>query len=191
VIGVATKFSGGKVKVSKGTLLVNSNTLPKAPVSRNSGYGIATCDVAKERICHDLETDKAVPQSAQVTTSTQAPKTTTVTVKYKSKNPKKVGGHSLIGKEIAVTASNAKTTHSTKLMLTFDAKLSGVKKGLRPHVYRNGHRVTYCSQHVLTALNPQCVQTVKTLGSSPAASKGDLQLLIISIKPKATWAITR
>lgn len=191
VIGVATKFSGGKVKVTKGTLLINSNTLPKAPVSRNSGYGIATCDVSSNHICHDMETDKAVPQAALVTTSTQAPKTTTVTVKLKSKNPKKVGGHSLIGKQIAVTASNAKTTHSTKMTLTFNPGLKGVKKGLKPHVYRNGHRVTYCSQHVLTALNPQCVVWAKTLGSKPAGSKGDLQLLVISIKPKATWAVTR
>jgi hypothetical protein len=90
-----------------------------------------------------------------------------------------------------VTAPTGRTTHSTHLTLTYDASLRGVRRGLRPHVFRNGHRITYCAQHPLRATNPSCVASVKTFGSSSTLPlRGDLQVFVITIKPRATWAVT-
>lgn len=190
VIGVPTKFAGGHVKVTKGSLLVNSNTLPTAPLARNTGYGIGTCEVLKNQVCHLVEATPRAPQSAMVTTSTLAPKASLVKVKLAATNPHSISGHALLGKKMTVRAPHRRTTHSTHLTITFDRTVRGVRHGLKPRVYRNGHKITYCSAHGITAVNPSCVFSAKTL-SSPSPNKGDLQLFVITIKPKATWAVTK
>jgi hypothetical protein len=192
IVSVPVRFSTGvTVSDRHGALLLNANSLPSASVGRGAGYGIGTCEQQKNQVCHDVEATTWTPQSALVTTSSQAPPTSTIRVRLPGTNPAKVGGRRLIGKRIVVTAPTGRTTHSTHLTLTYDASLRGVRRGLRPHVFRNGHRITYCAQHPLRATNPSCVASVKTFGSSSTLPlRGDLQVFVITIKPRATWAVT-
>jgi hypothetical protein len=95
-----------------------------------------------------------------------------------------------------VTAPTEKTTHSTHLSLMFDSTTAGLKSSTKPIVYRDGHRITLCKVHGLTAKNTSCVfsEAVAHSRSAPFAggqqTKGDLTLFVITIQPDAHWIVT-
>jgi hypothetical protein len=89
----------------------------------------------------------------------------------------------VLGHQVNVTAPTGHTTHSTHLHFFFDASVKGVHN--KPTVWRNGHRITYCAVHGLTARNTSCVVSAAVMQHGP--TKGDLEIMVITIQPKAHW----
>jgi hypothetical protein len=199
VVGVPVSFGKTKPNISilRGSLVLDGAKAPKSPVRRNSGYGVGSCVVVKLFVCKKPFATTAQPQVALAITSAEAgsPTVSHIAVSL-AKAPSKLHGHVVLGQAIDVTAPTEKTTHSTHLSLMFDSTTAGLKSSTKPIVYRDGHRITLCKVHGLTAKNTSCVfsEAVAHSGSAPFAggqqTKGDLTLFIITIQPDAHWIVT-
>lgn len=191
VVGVPTTF-GGKVKVtiSKGGFVVDNPAPPKATLSRGTSYGSGSCQQVRFNLCRVPDAIAADPQVAYVTTSSEAgsPTHQPIRVAVSAHGPTSIAGHKIIGHVVTVTAPTGHTWHSTHLHFTYDASLRGVSSTSEPSVWRDGHKITYCAAHVLTSVNTSCVSVVTRLHGGP--DNGDLSLFVITIQPKATWAVT-
>jgi hypothetical protein len=196
VVGVPVVFGKGKpnVSIQRGSLVLNAQKAPKAAVRRDSGYGIGSCVIVKLFLCKKPFATSAQPQVALVVTSAEAgsPTVSKITVAF-GKAPAKLHNHRVLGQAINVTAPTEKTTHSTHLTFMYNATTPGLKLSTKPIVYRNGHAITLCRVHGLTAKNTSCVfsESVAHSGSAPFAgggqTKGDLSIVIITIQPNAKW----
>jgi hypothetical protein len=163
--------------------------VPVRKVVRAGSYGVGGCTQHKNHLCRRPDANPAAPQVVTIGTSTEAaaPKVSKVGVAMTA-GPAKVHGHRVLGQQADVTAPTIKTTHSTHLTFSFDAKTPGLP-GPAALVYRNKHRITLCRVHGLTAKNTSCVLSEKVAHGGPA--KGDLTVIVISIQPNASWLVAK
>jgi hypothetical protein len=192
VVGVPVGFAKSHaphIRVRGGGLSLQRSDVPVSKVVRAGSYGVGGCTAPKNQLCRRPDATTAAPQVATIGTSSEAaaPKVSKVGVALAS-GPAKVHGHRVLGQQADVTAPTAKTTHSTHLTFSFDAKTKGLP-GPTALVYRNKHRITLCHVHGLTAKNTSCVLSEKVAHSGPA--KGDLTVIVISIQPKASWLVAK
>jgi hypothetical protein len=191
VVAVATKFSAPaihEITVSDGTLGINARNVRKARVSRGSEFGIGSCEPGKNRLCRAVQATAARPQKVLVAASTAGPKVSKFAIKFGSATT--IHGRKVIGKPAVVTAPTKRTTHSTRLTFSFDATIKGVSPKTAPAVYRNKHKITLCKVHGLTAKNTSCVISEGPAKGSKDAN-GDLEVVVISIQPNATWTVAK
>jgi hypothetical protein len=181
VIGVPVSLKKSvKPVIKSGGLSFATNAVPKVNLPRNTSYGVGSCDATDRKLCHTTAATKPVPQSAIVTTSTEAPAKSAVRVALTGA-PKQIDGNTSIGKSVTVTAPTERTTHSTHLFFKYDASMKGVGAAIEP-VYRGKGKITVCKVQGLTAENTSCVLSQKIV-------KGDLEIIVISIQPNATWTV--
>lgn len=176
------------IRVVRGGLSLQHTILPTSKVGRNSMYGVGGCTEPEGQLCRRPDANPADPQVATIGTSTAAPKVSKIGVALTNARAK-LHGHRVLGQAINVTAPTIKTTHSTHLTFSFDAKTKGLPNGANGAVYRNKHRITLCKVHRLTATNTSCVLSEKVAHGGPA--KGDLTVIVISIQPNASWLVTK
>jgi hypothetical protein len=180
VLGVPVSLAKSVKPVIKGGgLSIASNAVPNIKISPNTYYGVGSCDATDRTLCHTAVATKSFPQTALVKTSTEAPKRSAVKVALTA--AKHINGSKPIGHSIPVTAPTERTTHSTDLAFNFDASMKGVGKATEP-VYRGTDKITICHVQGLTAENTSCVLSQKIVN-------GDLEILVISIQPNATWTV--
>lgn len=181
VVGVPTTIGKGvKPHIKAGGLTFAAKKLPKVKLKPNTSYGVGACDATDRTICRTPVATKRTRQVAVLTTSTEAPKKSVIKVGL-TQAAAKIKGNEPIGKSVLVTAPTARTTHSTHLAFKYDASVPGVGKASQP-VFRGRHQITVCSVHGLTAVNTSCVLSQKIV-------KGDLEIIVITIQPNATWTV--
>jgi hypothetical protein len=187
VVAVPVTFGKKKphVRVSSGGLDLAAPKIPTAKVARASGYGSGSCDETTNGLCRAAEATADDPQVATVGTSAQAPKVSHIGVSLVSGH-RKVHGHKVIGQAVDVMAPTIRTTHSTHLTLSYDATILGSRS--TPNVYRGSHRLALCRVHGLTATNPSCVVS-ESVAHGGGATKGDLTIVVITIKPNSLWRV--
>ena len=192
VVGVPVDFGAHppKVAVIRGSIVVNHNSVPVAPVGRSSGYGVGSCTLVTTHPCKRPNATAQSPQVAYAGTSASsgAPRTSHLSVALVN-GPATVNGHKVLGKQINVTAPTEKTTHSTHLTFALDATTKGL--GAHPQVFRNGRAISLCRVHGLTARNTSCILSEKIATGGGGATKGDLSIVAITIQPNAHWLIAR
>lgn len=191
VVGVPVSFGSSKpnVSVRGGMIVLDRSSAPKSPVRRSGGYGIGSCQLVKTVMCKQPAATPAEPQVAFVRTSSESgsPKVSKIAVSL-AKAPATLHGHSVLGRQVDVTAPTEKTTHSSHLTLMYDASTAGVKAGIKPIVYRNKHAITLCRVHGLTAKNTSCIVSENVVHAG-AGTKGDLEIVLITIQPDAHWVV--
>jgi hypothetical protein len=191
VIALPARFSPtARVTVSKGGLTVNAPRPPLATVFRGANWGSGGCQQVRLNLCHSPNASRRDPQVAFATTSSEAgaPRRQKIRVTISSDGPRRIKGHRVLGHAVAVRAPKGHTRHSTHLHFGYDASVKGVAGSHKPAVWRNGHRITYCAVHPLTARNPSCVTSAQLLRHGP--TKGDLEIMVITIQPNGRWATT-
>ncbi len=191
VLGVPVVFGSTKpaISVREGSIVLDRSSAPKSPVARAGGYGVGSCDLVKVAVCKQPTATSDAPQVAFLGASNESgsPKVSKISVSL-AKAPAKEHGHGVLGRAINVTAPTAHTTHSSHLTFIYDATTSGLKANITPIVYRNGHAITLCKVHGLTAKNTSCVVSEK-VAHGGAATKGDLTIILITIQPDAQWLV--
>jgi hypothetical protein len=192
VVGVPVAFAkthAAHIRVRGGGLSLQRSNVPVRKVARGGSYGVGGCTERKNRLCRRPDATTAAPQVVTIGASSEAaaPKVSKVGVALTA-GPAKVHRHKVLGRQADVTAPTAKTTHSTHLTFSFDAKTKGLPGPTAP-VYRNKHRITLCHVHGLTAKNTSCVLSEKVAHGGPA--KGDLTVIVISIQPNASWLVAK
>jgi hypothetical protein len=193
VLGAAvTLLAPGKreVVVRNGGLALDAPKAPVARLARNTTYGVGSCVESKNQMCRSGDATSERPQAALVTTSTLAPKTSKVGVALAA-GPKKVHGKKVIGKAVNVKAPTIKTTHATHIGFGFDTTTKGISAHTKPSVYRNGHVITLCKVHGITATNTSCIFSEGPPKKGGADTKGDLSVVVISIQPNAHWLVAK
>lgn len=181
VIGVPVTLKKSiKPSIKAGGLSFASHAVPKVKIPPNTFYGVGSCDATDRKLCHTTAATKAFPESAFIKTSTEAPPRSAIKVALTSA-PGHIAGTKPIGQSIAVTAPTERTTHSTDLTFKFDSSMKGVGKATEP-VFRGKDKITICHVQGLTAENTSCVLSQKIVN-------GDLEILVISIQPNATWTV--
>lgn len=193
IVGVPVIFgaTAPAVTIRGGSLSLDTTRVPKAPVERAGGYGVGSCVYVPLVACKQPVATGARPQVALVGTSSESasPKVSRISVSL-AKGPAKVHGHAVLGQATVVTAPTKKTTHSMHLTLKYDVSTPGLKPSIHPKVYRDGHAITLCRVHGLTAKNTSCVFTAGITHSGSGA-KGDLSIVLITIQPNAHWLVAR
>ncbi|HTW20252.1 MAG TPA: hypothetical protein VME70_08590 [Mycobacteriales bacterium] len=193
VVGVPVSFGSRhpSFSVLRGAIVINRNAVPKSPVHRGGQIGVGSCAPVTLVLCKQPEATAAAPEGVVLATSSEAgsPKVNHVGLKLRPA-PATLHGHRTLGRAVEVSAATAHTTHSTHLTFDFDATTPGVTSKTSPIVYRNSHKITLCRVHGLTAKNTSCIFFVKHLHGG-AATKGDLELMVITIQPDAKWVVAR
>ena len=191
VLGVPVSFGPTKpaISVLEGSIVLDRSSAPKSPVARAGGYGVGSCALVKVAVCKQPTATSDAPQVAFLGASDESgsPTVSKISVSL-AKAPAKEHGHGVLGQAVDVTAPTAHTTHSSHLTFIYDATTSGLKASITPIVYRNGHAITLCRVHGLTAKNTSCVVSEK-VAHGGAATKGDLTIVLITIQPDAQWLV--
>jgi hypothetical protein len=188
VIGVPTSFFvSATVNLTGGGVVVDAPRPPAARLSRGTAWGSGGCQQVRINLCHGPNASPADSQVAFATTSREAgsPRHQKIRVAIGAAGPRHINGHRVLGHVVKVTAPTGHTSHSTHLHFFFDASVRGVTAHKKPTVWRNGHKITYCAVHRLTARNPSCVTNAEILHHGP--TKGDLEIMVITIQPRARW----
>jgi hypothetical protein len=191
VIGVGVTFHGKPtVTIKAGSLTVAGNNAPRALVSRAAGYGIGGCGYVVDVPCKGALATAAFPEVVLAYNSAEAKSPSTHHLALALGAPGgSVKGHRVLGRPITLTDPEKPTTSATHLTFKFDATTAHLPSPGQVDVYRGSTKLTRCNVSGITAHNTSCVLSVAIDPTHKPADKGDLTVIVISIRPSSRWRV--